>query len=93
MMNVDGYSGGLRVGKSERAKSKGNYKGLKERDDREGGFIAMEEKEDVTDQYKEKGGRGWGGKRKKCINRKAKTEVMGDIQERQSKHQKQRQSE
>lgn len=35
--------------------------------EREGGFIAMEEKEDVTDQYKEKGGRGWGKKEGKNV--------------------------
>lgn len=54
----------------------------------------MEKREDVTDRYKKKKGEeGGGGRRKKYINSEAKAEVMGDIQERQSQHQKQRQSE
>lgn len=52
----------------------------------------MEKREDVTDRYKRRGKRV-GGRRKKYINSEAKAEGMGDIQERQSQHQKQRQSE
>lgn len=55
--------------------------------------MVVEKREDVTDRYKKEGGRGWGGRRKNYINSEAKAEVMGDIQERQSQHQKQRQSE
>lgn len=56
--------------------------------------MAVGKREDVRDRYKKEGGRGWvGGRRKKYINSEAKAEVMGHIQERQSQHQKQRQSE